>query len=1065
MLYLHADLEATEATLAVSSAVVDSSHVPQMASQLLHITAALLASPCTNGCTSAFPRDIWHNYSGLSILNPNRSRAAGPELLHELGQLGNESPTDKPALEFLRANGETDVLSYRELHDRSDHLARQISAALASGTGRRTVPVLLPQSTGLYVALLAILKAGAAFVPLNLDAPQERIRFVVGDVDAGIILTDSQFEAKFQLEGAPPMIILDDSGNATGDWDSQPVVRGKVSASEPAYIMYTSGSTGTPKGVTISHSAATQSLLAHDEHIPKFQRFLQFAAPTFDVSVFEIFFPLFRGCTLVACDRGRLLADLPGVINELNIDAAELTPTVAGSLLGHRENVPGLKVLLTIGEMLTRQVVDEFGGGGILHGMYGPTEAAIHCTLASPFRAYAKVGDIGKPLRTVSALVVATTTSSSIDPVARLRPLPTGWVGELVVGGHQLAEGYLNRPELTSEAFMESAEWGRLYRTGDRARILPSGVIECLGRVSAGQVKLRGQRVELGEVEEIVLKTPGVRTAVASVVENSMVVYIAADTSVETGSVKDVCAQWLPRFMIPSDVVVYEELPTLPSGKADRKGLDKSYTERKREQREDEDEQLTEQELVVVRAVQELLRLRPRRYASLTSLGLDSILAIKLVSLLRNEGIRIEVLDVLKADSVAGVATAAERARSALEQPPSESTSTKEIFLQVREQAQLRIPEQLWEDVEDIAPCTSLQEAMILETARDSGAYCNWVLLELPAGYSSENIETAFKKLVEANEMLRTGFVPLDSGFAQVVWKRPQKRQFRVLDAIEESWSVSLDNLLAPPFSVGMLREGASTKLSVRIHHALYDGWSWEHIISDFQTLLAGGSLAVKRRPFSDVVRWELERPEPVKESTRQFWRDRLEGAGQTALPSFHGHEDVAPGVSVESLDLSVARADYEAAARRTGVSPQVIVQTAWAYLLSFYVGSGDVVFGTVVSGRTEPLPGIEDIIGPTILTLPLRVYIRRDGSVAEVQKDVHTFNRAILEHSQLGLREVKKACGGSGGFDSLLVWQQTLNSNAGGDIRLVDGRDRLEVRALAVNPKPQLIISHSFLS
>ena len=146
--------------------------------------------------------------------------------------------------------------------------------------------------------------------------------------------------------------------------------------------MYTSGSTGTPKGVGISHGAATQSLLAHDMHIPQFSRFLQFAAPTFDVSVFEIFFPFFRGATLICCDREQMLDDLPGVIGKLEVDACELTPTVAGSLLRKRENAPGLKLLLTIGEMLSQPVINEFGGSedasSMLWAMYGPTEATIH---------------------------------------------------------------------------------------------------------------------------------------------------------------------------------------------------------------------------------------------------------------------------------------------------------------------------------------------------------------------------------------------------------------------------------------------------------------------------------------------------------------------------------------------------------------------------------------------------------------------------------------------------------------------------------------------------------------
>ena len=258
---------------------------------------------------------------------------------------------------------------------------------------------------------------------------------------------------------------------------------------------YTSGSTGTPKGVIISHSAATQALLAHERHIPTFKRFLQFANPTFDVSVFEIFFPFFRGATLVACERRHLLNDLPGVINRLSIDAAELTPSVANSLLHDRRQVPGLRLLLTIGEMLQKSVIEQFGGDAtemsILYGMYGPTEATIHCTLQTAFEKAMPTNNIGTPLDTVSAFIVRPVDGEVTAKAPEI--LEVGDDGELAVGGHQLADGYLNREEQTLAAFVHHPDFGRLYRTGDRARMTAEGKLECLGRISNGQVKLRGQ--------------------------------------------------------------------------------------------------------------------------------------------------------------------------------------------------------------------------------------------------------------------------------------------------------------------------------------------------------------------------------------------------------------------------------------------------------------------------------------------------------------------------------------------------------------------------------------------
>ena len=319
--------------------------------------------------------------NGLSILNPNPKRLSGPSLLHDL--VCATSASGHPAIASLSEDGSQHAMCYEELHQAADNLVSRISETLGQtiGTSQAVIPLLIPQGPDLYISLLAILKAGGAFCPLNLDAPEERVRFILEDVSAKIVLTTSEFASKIPTEDGRTVLLVDGleqvRGRNTCSDTSAP-----AQDSSLAYIMYTSGSTGTPKGVGVSHSAATQSLLSHNRHIPDFDRFLQFAAPTFDVSVFEIFFPLSRGRTVVTCSRRKLLNDLPGVIRTLNVDACELTPTVAGSLLRSRASVPSLKLLLTIGEMLSKPVIEEFGGTpehpSILWAMYGPTEAAIH---------------------------------------------------------------------------------------------------------------------------------------------------------------------------------------------------------------------------------------------------------------------------------------------------------------------------------------------------------------------------------------------------------------------------------------------------------------------------------------------------------------------------------------------------------------------------------------------------------------------------------------------------------------------------------------------------------------
>lgn len=949
-----------------------------------------------------------HSVHTLSVLNPTPRHLPGPTLLHNLITFSTHDSL--PALEFLHSNSSQSTYSYADL----DILSTQFALKLLPHTTptQRLIPVLLQQSPTLYIALIGILKAGCAFVPLPLEAPPQRLQFIVEDIKAPCIVCDP---------ASPPVpnlpCVTPDEDTPTFSLASLMELPTTISPSDPAYVMYTSGTTGTPKGVLVSHYAAAQSLLAQDALVPKgVGRWLQQAAPTFDVFVFEMFFPLMRGIVLVGCERAVMLRDLPGVVRRMAVDVVELTPTVAGGLLGKREDIPGLKCLLTIGEMLTKGVVDMWRD--VLVGMYGPTEAAIHCTAST---AVERVGDIGTPFETVSAFVIAPYKGGEIEV------LPVGCVGELVVGGPQLADGYINRPEQTQEVFINSTRFGRLYRTGDRARFLPSGAIECLGRIGAGQVKIRGLRIELGEIEEVVLKTPGVKACVANVIKNTLVIWVSGATS--KLAIIETCKKWLPASMIPGDILILPTLPRLASGKADRKLLEANYKNRIVEPKA-VTEDMNAFERVIAHEASLLLGAAPDKEVSLVSLGLDSMQAIRLAIALRKRGLEVETVDVIRSDTISGIAAGIEKGVGT---PPRVMNEASQRRFEEVANASRELQED--QNVLKVIPCTSVQAAMLAETAKDSAAYCNWMLLSLPPNNNAAKVEAAVRKIIDANEILRTGFVVLEGGFAQVVYHTSRPAQFTLSNTIQKNWSVSVPQLLSPPFRAALV----GGQLSVQIHHALYDGWCWDNIMSDLATHLSGRSVA-PRPQYQVVVEHELD----TDNSSRiDYWRDALSGIEPVPFPCLTGKSDVVDEVRQETATMSTGKEEYESAARRFGVAPVVLIQAAWAMLWSLYVGENDVVVGNVLSGRTAALEGVENVIGPMIVTAPVRVNVRRQRSVREVISEVAKRGREVLGN-EIGLREVTKAWGGEGRlFENLLIWQEPLTAEE--SVKIVDLKDMLE--------------------
>ncbi|KAI2607878.1 hypothetical protein GGR54DRAFT_394171 [Hypoxylon sp. NC1633] len=995
---------------------------------------------------------------GLSVLNASPRLLQGPSLLHDL--VAPSGRDGLPAIDYRSSGGDRDSISYSRLHTSASALAGQIvemlnSLAPTNVPERLVIPVLIPQSPALYIGLLGILKAGAAFCPLNPATPRDRLKFILHDVGARLVLVDSELASEIPMdEDAYTILSIDQPLDLLEYGASQLVPYQVPKTNDLAYVMYTSGSTGTPKGVGISHLAVTQSFLAHDRHVPSFTRFLQFAAPTFDVSVFEIFFPLFRGSTLVCCNRAEMLTDLPGILRDMRIDACELTPSVAGSLLRKRSNAPDLRLLLTIGEMLTEPIIQEFGGDesedSLLWGMYGPTEATIHCTLQPALSKQSSKNNIGFPLDTVSSFVIDCDASE-------FRVLPIGHVGELAVGGSQIATGYLNRPEQTSAAFVDTCS-GRIYRTGDKARMLPDGTIECLGRISSGQIKLNGQRVELGEVEHALLRTPGCHAALAAVIANVLVAFAAVEEDLEPvetrGAIFSECRSWLPTFMIPAHIEVMSHFPRLPSGKVDKKTLIERYETATASRDSDADEILRDDlERRLCEIAEAILKSQITPTTRLSSVGLDSLAAIEYASTIRATGIAINPIDILDVSTVRELSCTIEGRNGTYPSNAATLSTDRHRSEQLDKLAKAdSVIRSHLDGAERVEACSDLQEAMIAETLKDSRLYVNQTELRFPNHLSTKLIKSWFFDIAQRNDILRTGFTHDGDRLWRVIWKQFGEGQIEISDVVHPLERVEdVELFLRRPLKIEIIPGLKHHTVILTLHHSIYDGWTIDLLIEDL-LLLARGESPVDRPQFIRVTQHLSAVSESEMIDSREYWAGKLRDILPTPLPNLRTVATPVSEILTMSKEIKVNPTMVKDFAFGASIGPQVIFQACLSWLWGAINGVDDTTIGSVSSGRTLPVAGIEKIMGPCVETLPLRTVFNRYTTIIELLQDIHVFNRETLKHGSLPLKEIKRAIPLTQKlFDVIFAYQETLASRRRGDDIIYEAwhKDAVEAKLL----------------
>ncbi|KAJ3053452.1 hypothetical protein HK097_004236 [Rhizophlyctis rosea] len=1010
----------------------------------------------------------------------------GIGLMHEyVERFARETPM-AIALEFAETikSGGSSIVKYtfRELNNSANQFANLL---LKRGLKiEEAVPICMTRTPRMYIAVLGILKAGAAYVPIDPDLPVGRKDFILQDLGARFFIVDRRTAEKPRGHAGLTTICIDDTAST---WRRLPKanLKLKVRANNLAYIIFTSGTTGTPKGVMIEHANVTSAMISFQRLIPRKQtmRFLQFASYNFDVSVFEIFLTWSVGGAVVTASKDSLLEDLELSIRELRVTHADLTPTI--SSLVRRAAVPQLEILVSGGEALTQQVLEEWVG--CLYNAYGPTEATIGCTMFCNVTSDIHPRNIGKVFETCSAYILT----------EELELVPYGGVGELCIGGPQVARGYLKRPELTSKRFVTFAG-ERLYRTGDFARILWDENIEFLGRQD-DQVKMNGLRIELEEINAVLRTShPDIRDAVTLILRHpnqprdQLVAFVATrDACAGSGSEEEACTiigtlatskilqkalesarEQLPQYMVPGIALEIPFMPLGSTGKAERKilaGLFRALDVQalKRMSFNDDIRPWSDMERKLQRYIAHVARVPEdtiSRHTSVYHVGLDSVSVIRVRAMLKQEdGITLSVADIMRCGTLKRIAAHAENGSSDESSELDEASyvelvaATKDLISQDNGLNSAEIT--------GLFPCTPLQEGMVSESIRSQGKlYFNHVAFVLPENINVDKLLEAWRTVTAANDILRTSFHPVNNStssfaFAQAVhkdvWLPVIRRTLTdenvddVVDRHTQDVTAQICNLEKPPIYLGVFEGRSKTTMVLTIHHALYDGWSLPLILGDVQKAYFDQQLP-QRLQFSALLNHIAVRPTA---ENQEFWQNRLKDFEAKAFPTnlrgTHAVEDADSSGHMHHRAASMSAQQLEAACRTHSISLQSVGQVAFSLLVSAYMGDADVAFGHVVSGRSISLDGVEGIIGPSFNTIPFRLRVTPSSTNLDLMRIAHLSNIEALPHHQTPLRIIQKWLPGLEGraiFDTLFLCQVAPGEANDGDEFWVIEKGRAEV-------------------
>ncbi len=800
----------------------------------------------------------WHQL--VVEWNDTQTEYPQDQCIHQLLEAQAEQTPEAVAVVF-----EDSLLTYWELNARANQLAHHLQSL---GVGPEVLlGICTERSLEMVVGLLGILKAGGAYVPLDPAYPQERLQFMLNDSQVSLLLTQEKLVAGLPEQKAR-VICLDT------DWEviAQENEENPVSGVEPenlAYVIYTSGSTGKPKGAMNTHRGISNRLRWMQEtyRLTTADGVLQKTPFSFDVSVWEFFWPLLAGARLVVAKPGghQDSAYLVELIAQQQITTLHFVPSMLRVFLeeqGLDTCNQCLRQVFCSGEALPFELQEHFFTrlGCELHNLYGPTEAAIDVTFWQCQReGHLRVIPIGRPIANMQAYILD----------SELQPVPIGVRGELHIGGAGLARGYLNRPELTEEKFIPnpfSDEPGaRLYKTGDLARYLPDGNIEFLGRLDH-QVKIRGFRIELGEIEAVLSQHPDVRENVVLAREDHpgdkrIVAYVVPNQEPPTTSeLRRFLKQELPEYMVPSAFVMLDALPLTPNGKIDRRALPIPDQIRPELESGFVTPQTLEEKLLANIWAEVLGLKQVGIHDNFFELGGDSILSIQVVARANQAGLHLKPKQLFQCQTIAKLAAVA-------------STT---ISVQA-EQGLVTGP----------VPLTPIQQWFFEQHLPESHHFNQSVLLEVPPDLKLELLEQVVQQLLVHHDALRLRFVQDGNRWQQVNAASDETVPLSVVDLSEISsgkqpvaiettaaeLQASLNLSEGPILRVALFNLGPDQpgRLLLVIHHLAVDGVSWRILLED---------LATAYQQLDQGLAIQL----PPKTTSFQFWAQKLTDYGQSEV-------------------------------------------------------------------------------------------------------------------------------------------------------------------------------------